>query len=205
VGRDIFMSEMDSNNKNYLNKAYKNFSELVYVVSAKELEFFIVKGEFTSYFNSRMKKMMAEINDEKSEILDAGVFFNTKGEITLIDAEIVGKFIEDSYTLKMLEYYKNTSLNRIIRGVVNGTDKSKSDFILISYSILYNTLNELYKNISCKQTNMIIYKNRFALEDYIKGDCTIVIAVLLILEDLCKYIGVDRYKMLKETNTKIYK
>ncbi|HEY8893023.1 MAG TPA: hypothetical protein VIM70_22615 [Clostridium sp.] len=199
------MSEMDSNNKNYLNKAYKNFSELVYVVSAKELEFFIVKGEFTSYFNSRMKKMMAEINDEKSEILDAGVFFNTKGEITLIDAEIVGKFIEDSYTLKMLEYYKNTSLNRIIRGVVNGTDKSKSDFILISYSILYNTLNELYKNISCKQTNMIIYKNRFALEDYIKGDCTIVIAVLLILEDLCKYIGVDRYKMLKETNTKIYK
>jgi len=199
------MSEMDSNNKNYLNKAYKNFSELVYVVSAKELEFFIIKGEFTSYFNSRMKKMMAEINDEKSEILDAGVFFNTKGEITLIDAEIVGKFIEDSYTLKMLAYYKNTSLNRIIRGVVNGTEKSKSDFILISYSILYNTLNELYKNISCKQTNMIIYKNRFALEDYIKGDCTIVIAVLLILEDLCKYIGVDRYKMLKEINTKIYK
>ena len=199
------MSEMDSNNKNYLNKAYKNFSELVYVVSAKELEFFITKGEFTSYFNSRIKKMMAEINDEKSEILDAGVFFNTKGEITLIDAKIVGKFIEDSYTLKMLAYYKNTSLNRIIRGVVNGSEKSKSDFILISYSILYNTLNELYKNISCKQTNMIIYKNRFALEDYIKCDCTIVIAVLLILEDLCKYIGVDRYKMLKEINTKIYK
>jgi len=199
------MSEMDSNNKKYLNKAYKNFSELVYVVSAKELEFFIIKGEFTSYFNSRMKKMMSEINEEKSEILDAGVFFNTKGEITLIDKEIVGKFIEDSYTLKMLEYYKNTSLNRIIKGIVNGTEKSKGDFILISYSILYNTLNELYKNISCKQTNMIIYKNRFALEDYKKGDCTIIIAVLLILEDLCKYIGVDRYKMLKELKTKIYK
>ena len=68
------MSNMDYNNKNYLNKAYRNFSELVYVVSAKELEFFITKGEFTSYFNNRMKKILAEINEEKNEILDAGVF-----------------------------------------------------------------------------------------------------------------------------------
>ena len=32
-----------------------------------------------------------------------------------------------------------------------------------------------------------------------------VIAVLLILEDLCKYIGVDRHKMVKEIKGKIYK
>ncbi len=199
------MREMDDRDKNYLKKAYKNFSELVYVVSAKELEVFITKGEFTSFFNYRMKKIVAEINEEKNEIIDAGVFFNTKGEITLINAEIVGRFIEDNYRLKMLEYYKNTSLNKIIRGVVNGSEKTKGDFILISYSILYDTLRELYKTISCKKNSMVIYRNRYALEDYKKDDCTMVIAVQLILEDLCKYIGVNRYKMVKEIKTKIYK
>jgi len=198
------MSEMDGNNKNYLNKAYKNFLELVYIVSAKELELFITKGEFTSYFNGRMKKIVAEINEEKNGVLDAGVFFNTKGEITLIDVETVGKYIEDNYNLKMVDYYKNTSLNRIIREIVNGSEKSKGDFILISYSILYDIINKLYKTISCKKTSMIIYRNRFDLEDYHKDDCTMVIAVLLILEDLCKYIGVNRYKMIREIKTKIY-
>jgi hypothetical protein len=205
VGRDTFMSEMDYNNKSYLKKAYKDFSDLVYVVSTKELEYFITKGEFTSSFNYRIKKMLAELREEKNEFLDAGVFFNTEGEITLIDAEIVGRFIEDNYKLKMLEYYKSTSLNKIIREVVNGSEKAKGDFILISYSILYDTLNELYKTLSCKKDSIIIYKNRYALEDYHKEDCTLVIAILLILEDLCKYIGVDRHKMMKEIKAKIYK
>ena len=154
------MSEMDYNNKSYLKRAYKDFSELVYVVSTKELEYFITKGEFTSSFNYRIKKMLTEIEKEKNELLDTGVFFNTEGEITLIDAEIVGRFIEDNYKLKMVEYYKNTSLNKIIREVVNGSEKAKGDFILISYSILYDTLNELYKTISCKKDSMIVYKNQ---------------------------------------------
>ena len=199
------MSDMDYNNKSYLNKAYKNFSDIVYVVATKELQYFITKGEFTSYFNYRMKKILSEISEEKNELLDAGVFFNTEGEITLIDAEIVGKFIQDNYRMKMLEFYKNTSLNKIIREVVNGSEKTKGDFILISYSILYNTLKELYKTISCKKANTIVYKNRYALEDYNKEDCTMVIAVLLILEDLCKYVGIDRHKMLKEIKVNIYK
>ena len=199
------MSEIDGNHKNYLNKAYKSFSDLVYVVSAKELEFFITKGEFTSYFNDRMKKILAEINEEKNETLITGVFFNTKGEITLIDAEIVGKYIEDNFSLKMMEYYKNTSLNKIIKEIINGSEKSKEDFILISYSILYVTLNQLYKTVSCKKTSLIIYRNRYALEDYQKDDCTMVIAALLILEDLCKYIGVNRYRMMKGIKEKIYK
>lgn len=199
------MSERDGEHKNYLNKAYKNFSELVYVVSAKELEFFITKGEFTSYFNDRMKKILSEINEEKNENLNVGVFFNTKGEITLIDAEIVGKYIEDNFSLKMMEYYKNTSLNKVIKEIVNGSEKSKEDFILISYSILYVTLNQLYKTVSCKKTSLIIYRNRYALDDYQKDDCTMVIAALLILEDLCKYIGVNRYRMMKGIKEKIYK
>ena len=199
------MSDMENNNKDYLKKVYKNFSDLVYVVSAKELEGFITKGEFTSFFNYRMKQMLAEISEDRNGILDAGVFFNTKGEITLIDAGVVGKFIEDNYSLKMVEYYKNTSLNKIIREVVNGSEKSKGDFILISYSILYNIINELYKTISCKKTSMIIYKNRYDLEDYHKDNCTIIIAVLLILEDLCKYIGVNRHLMVNRIKGKIYK
>jgi len=198
------MSNMENNDKKHLKKIYKKFSDLVYVVSTKELESFITKGEFTSFFNYKMKQIIEESN-EKNENLDAGIFFNTKGEITLIDVGVVGKFIENNYNFKMLEYYKNTSLNKIIREVVNGSKKSKSDFILISYSILYDTLNELYKTISCKQASKIIFKNRYALEDYNKDDCTMVIASLLILEDLCRYIGVDRYKMVNELKNKIYK
>ena len=198
------MSEMDYNNKSHLKRSYKNFSELVYVISTKELEYFITKGEFTSSFNYRIKKMLTELKEEKNEFLDAGVFFNTEGEITLIDAEIVGKFIEDNYKLKMMEYYKSASLNKIVREVINGSEKTKGDFILISYSILYDTLNELYKTISCKKSSAIIYKNRYNLEDYHKEDSTMIIAVLLILEDLCKYIGVDRYKMVKEIKVKVY-
>jgi hypothetical protein len=198
------MNEMDYNNKSYLKRAYKNFSEVVYVVATKELEYFITKGEFTSSFNYRIKKMLIELREEKNEFLDAGVFFNTEGEITLIDAEIVGRFIEDNYKLKMMEYYKNASLNRIVREVINGSEKSRGDFALISYSILYDTLNELYKTISCKKSSTIIYKNRYALEEYNKEDATMIIAVLLILEDLCKYIGMDRHKMMKEIKEKIY-
>lgn len=198
------MSDMDYNNKSYLNKVYKKFSELLYVVATKELQYFITKGEFTSFFNYKMKRMISEISEQKNGLLNGNVFFNTDGEITLIDAEIVGRFIQDNYEVKMLEYYKNTSLNKIIREVINGSDKAKGDFILISYSILYNTLKELYKTISCKKDNSIIYKNRYSLEEYHKEDCTMIIAVLLILEDLCKYIGVDRHKMVKEIKGNIY-
>ena len=201
------MRNMENNDKDYLKKIYKNFSDLVYVVAKKELESFITKGEFTSFFNYKMKQMLSEVNENenKSKILDVGVYFNTKGEITLIDAGILGKFIENNYTLKMLEYYKNTSLNNIIRGVVNGTEKSKVDFIFVSYSILYDTLKKLYISINCKQVDKTIYINRYALEDYNKDDCTIIITSLLILEDLCKYIGIDRHKMVKELKNKIYK
>jgi len=198
------MSDMEYNNKSYLNKAYKKFSDLVYVVATKELQYFIIKGEFTSFFNYRMKRMVSEISEQKNELLDGSVFFNTEGEITLIDAEIVGRFIQNNYELKMLEYYKNTSLNKILREVINGSEKAKGDFIFISYTLLYNTLKELYKTISCKKNSSIIYKNRYGLEDYQKDDCTMIIAVLLILEDLCKYIGVDRHKMVKEIKEKIY-
>ena len=198
------MSDMDYNNKSYLNKTYKKFSDLLYVVATKELQYFITKGEFTSFFNYKMKRMISEISQQKNGLLNGSVFFNTEGEITLIDAEIVGRFIQNNYELKMLEYYKNTSLNKILREVINGSEKAKGDFIFISYTLLYNTLKELYKTISCKKNSSIIYKNRYGLEDYQKDDCTMIIAVLLILEDLCKYIGVDRYKMLKEIKAKIY-
>jgi len=196
------MSDIDYNNKSYLKKIYKNFSELVYVVSSKELQYFITKGEFTSFFNYRMKKKISELDDG---VINSGVYFNGEGEIILIDAEIVGRFIQENYELKMLEYYKSTSLNKIVRGVVNGSKKAKGDFILISYSVLQDTLIELYKAISCKEENTTIYKKLYHLEDYNKEDCTIIIAVLLILEDLCKYIGVDRHKMLREIKEKNYK
>lgn len=190
------MSTMDHNKKDYLNKSYKNFSELIHAAATRELEYFILKGEFTSAFNYRVKKMLEELRRERGEFLDASVFFNTKGEITLIDAQIVGRFIQDNYKVKVEDYYKNVSLNKIIRQVVNGSEKVKADFTSLSYSILYDTLNELYKNISCKKEDLIIYKNRYALDNYHNTDVVMVIQVLLILEDLCKYIGIERHKML---------
>lgn len=180
-----------------MKKLYRKFSDFVAVASARELEYFILDSRFSSNFNYNMKKLIDEIKEEKNGDLGFTILFNTNGEIALINGDIIGKHIGNKYNLTIEEYYKNTSLNKIVRDVINGSDKAKKDFIDISYSILYRTLAGIYSEIKCKKETVDNYKISFFLEDYYENDIGAVIACILILEDICKYIGIRENLMVE--------
>lgn len=184
-------------NKEYMKKLYKKFSDFVAVASARELEYFILDSKFTSSFNYNMKKLIDEINSERKEDFGFTILFNTNGEIALINADILGKHIGNNYNITIEEYYKNASLNKIVRDVINGSDKSKRDFIDISFSILYSTLETIYSEIKCKKDTVESYKKIYLLEDYHKNDIGAIIACIMIVEDICKYIGIQGNLMIQ--------
>jgi hypothetical protein len=129
--------------KEYMKKIYKKFSDFVAVASARELEYFILDSSFTSSFNYRMKKLIEEVKKERNDGIEFSILFNTDGEIVLIDANLIGRYIGNNYNITIEDYYKNTSLNKIIRDVINGSEKAQKDFVTISYSILYHTLKTI--------------------------------------------------------------
>lgn len=178
-------------NKEYLRKVYKKFSDLVSISAARELEYFILDSKFTTSFNYRMKELVEDLKDQGLDDIDGSVLFNTRDEIAIIDANILGKYIGNNYNLTMEEYYKNVTLNRVIREVINGSDKAQHDFVIVSFSILYNTLRHIYKEIKCKKEMIDRYRRDYFLLDYRAEDIGAVIACILILEDICKYIGIS--------------
>jgi len=92
-----------------------------------------------------------------------------------------------------------------VRQVVNGTEKVQRDFVAVSYSILYNTFNELYKEITYRKDIGERYKQLYFLSDYSGEDLPIVITSLLVLEDICKYIGVKQKYLLEYVNNLDFK
>lgn len=189
--------------KEYMKKLYRRFSDFVSIASARELEYFILDSKFTSNFNYNMKKLIDEIKDEKNEDIGFSILFNTNGEIAVINADILGKHIGNKYNITIEEYYKNVSLNKIVRDVINGSDKSKKDFINISYLILYNTIETIYSEIKCKKDTVENYKRNYFLNDYKENDIGAVIACILIVEDICKYIGIEGQLMLEAVKSAI--
>ena len=133
--------------KQYLRKIYRQFSEFVAEAASRELEYFILDSKFTSMFNYRINELVEQINKEGKTTIGLSVIFNTEGEIALIDADILGKYVADNFRASIEEYYKNASLNKIIKMVINGTEKVQRDFVTIAYSLLYNCINSLYKEI----------------------------------------------------------
>lgn len=189
--------------KEYMKKLYRRFSDFVAIASARELEYFILDSKFTSNFNYNMKKLFDEIKNERNGDMSFTILFNTNGEIALINADILGKHIGNKYNLTIEEYYKNASLNKIVRDVINGSDKSKMDFIDISFSILYNSLDAIYSEIKCKKDTVDTYKRNYFLEQYYENDIGAVIACILILEDICKYIGIEGNLMVQAVKNSI--
>jgi len=192
-------------NKEFLRKVYRHFAQFVAEASARELEYFVLDSKFTSMFNYRMKKLVEEIRKEGKETIGISIMFNTEGDVVLIDADIIGKFIGDNYNITIQKYYKADSLNRVVRQVVNGTEKVQRDFVAVSYSILYNTFNELYKEITYRKDIGERYKQLYFLSDYSGEDLPIVITSLLVLEDICKYIGVKQKYLLEYVNNLDFK
>ncbi|MEA4825796.1 MAG: hypothetical protein VB130_04065 [Clostridium sp.] len=188
--------------KEHLKRNYKSFSEFLSVVCSRELEYFILDSKFTSAFNYRMKKLIEEVKKEGKDDIEFSVIFNTQGEVVLIDANIIGGYVSNNYSVSMDKFYKGAALNKIIREVINGNEKSKKDFIIISYDIIYKTLEELYKDIKYKKEILNTYVEKYNLEGFKKETIPIVVAVLLITEDICKYLSFDDY-ILKDSIDKI--
>lgn len=173
-----------------MKKIYRNFSEFVSECSSRELEYFIYDSKFTTAFNQRINELMDDIRGEGKKSVELAIIFNTEGEIALIDSFIIGNYIGNNYTKHMEEYYKESTLNKIVKHVVNGNEKSKTDFIILSYSILYKTLNSIYSDIKCKKEIIQDYTNLYNIGHCENDDCSIVVASILILEDICKYMGI---------------
>lgn len=176
--------------KDYMKKVYRNFSEFISECSSRELEYFIFDSKFTTAFNQRIKELTNEIEAEGKKSVEIAIIFNTEGEIALIDSYIIGNYIGNSYVKHMEEYYKETSLNNIVKHVVNGNDKSQKDFLMISYKILYDTLNSIYFDIKCRKETLENYISGYNLKSCHQEDCSIVVASILIVEDICKYVSI---------------
>ena len=173
-----------------MKKVYRNFVDFVSECSSRELEYFIFDSRFTTAFNQRVSEMMNEIRNEGKKSIELAIIFNTEGEIALIDSFIIGSYIGNNYVKHMEEYYKESSLNKIVKYVVNGNEKSKMDFLILSYNILYKTLNSIYSDIKCKKETLENYIKLYNLKHCQHDDCTIVVASILIVEDICKYMGI---------------
>lgn len=184
------------NNKDYIGKLYKTFCDFVSLASSRELEYIIFDAKYTTYFNSKMRKVLNDINKESKKETEFSIMFNTKGEVAVIDSRIVGKYIGNYYNIEMENYYKGAKLNKIIWDVMKGSNKVKSDFVIISYKIIYRILNEIYMEIKYSKNVLKEYKLRYGFEQYTKKDISIVIISILILEDICTYIGIDEEILL---------
>lgn len=178
--------------KDYMKKAYKRFCDFVAECSSKELEYFIFDSKFTTDFNEKIGEMIKDIRDQGKESVEFTIMFNTEGEIALIDSFIIGKYIGNNYNVHMEQYYKESYLNKIVKYVVNGNKKVKKDFVLLSFNILYNTLESIYCDIKCKKETLNKYKNLYNLQEYEENNCSIIVGTILILEDICKYMGIKQ-------------
>lgn len=192
-------------NKEYLRTIYRKFSEFVAVASARELEYFVLDSKFTSSFNYRIKNMVEELKEDGKENIDASIMFNTKGEVALIDANILGSYIGYNYNVHIENYYKNASLNKIVKEVVNGSEKAQCDFIKVSYSVIYSTIDEIYSEVTCKKDVLDKYKEDYMITEYHGENNVAVIVSILILEDICKYLGVADRLMLNCINSIVLK
>jgi len=177
-------------NNDYIKKVYRKFSKFIEIAAIREQEYFILDAKYTNEFNIKVKELLKEIELEGKNNVEVSVIFDTKGDIVLIDGDIIGKYIANCYNYSIGNYYKEDSLNRIVREVINGSDKAQDDFIRISYAVIYNTLGSLYKEIKCKKEILRQYKNKFGFYNNQYEDEVLIVLSLLILEDISKYITI---------------
>ncbi|AGK98394.1 hypothetical protein [Clostridium pasteurianum] len=179
------------NNKDYMGKLFKNFYDFISLAASRELEYVIFDARYTTYFNNKMKELLNDIKKQDEKDLEFSIMFNTKGEVAIIDSKIVGKYIGNYYNIQMEQYYKGAKLNKIVWDIINGKDKIKQDFIVVSYKIIYTVLNEIYMDIKYNGRILDEYKSGYGFGNYMGKDISIIIISILILEDICSYIGIE--------------
>ncbi len=177
-------------NRGFMKKVYKDFGEFVSTAAVRELDFFILEAKYTSGFNYNVKKVVDELKREGKEEVSFCVIFNTQGEIAIIDGFLVGNHLAKIYKEKLENYYKGKSLNSIIRAVINSDEKLQRAFAGLSYKIIIETFHEIYSNITYKKEIADSLKKWYGLSDFNSSDIGVILLTLLILEDICRYIGI---------------
>jgi len=182
-GKDKMLERVD------LNKKYANFSELIAAASARELGFMIINAEYTKAFNIRLKKIISELDEKQRALASISCMFNTKGDIAIIDEALVGQYISIRYKSTMEEHYRGTHLNKIASAVIDGGEKRVLDFLSLSYDVLYEILSEIYKEIKYRKDVLQIHKEKYNISSYNKEDNVMVTIILMIIEDIIKYLS----------------
>lgn len=178
------------NNNDFKSKIYKDFSEFIAEASGREIEYLILDSKFTSSFNYRIKELLKELAKEGRRGAELLIIFNTEGEIAIIDKFIVGKYISNNYLMHMENYYKENLLNKIVKNVVNGSEKTQRDFIFLSFNILYEVLMEIFMETKCKREVLSEYSEQYSLSNYQGEYSSMLIASILIVEDISKYLRI---------------
>ena len=167
------------------------------------MEAIILDSKFTKEFNLNIKKLYDSIKMDGNDNIEFTILFNTSGEIAVIDGYVLGNYVADKYTLAMEQYYKNNKLNKIVKQVVNGSRKSMEDFLILSEKVLYNTFLSMFSEIKTRKDVIEKYKyNKSMLESYKGEDLPIIFISILIVEDICKYLGI-KMDIFQETFNKI--
>ncbi|SCN25739.1 hypothetical protein N3C_2462 [Clostridium sp. N3C] len=188
-----------------LNKKYANFSDLIAAASARELGFMIISAEYTRAFSLKLKKIISELDEKQRALASISCMFNTKGDIVIIDEALLGQFISIRYKCAMEEQYKGTHLNEIAKSVIDGEEKKVLDFLSLSYDVLYETLSEIYKEIKCRKDVLNVHKEKYNMTSYNKEDNVMVTIVLMIIEDIIKYLNCKESYVLTISALKVNK
>lgn len=175
---------------NNIQNKYKNFMQFLELVSANELNYFILDSKFKDGFNQRMKSLVKEIKEDFDG--DLRIVFNTHGEVAIIDSTVLSTYISDLYRRTMEAKYKGNRIEDIIKKTCDSGDIVKISFLKVSYASLYQSFDSIYKEIAYKNQHLENNKKYFGIEGYKKSDAAIVILTLMVLEDISKYISVKR-------------
>ncbi|WP_050606465.1 hypothetical protein [Clostridium niameyense] len=188
---------------NGIKKFSNNFSDFLSDVIVEKMRIFILDGSFKKKFNEDMKKMIKEMKGSEKEKIDLIIMFNTDGNIAIIDEFIIAKIIYNDYENLMRLYYRISSLNKLIKNLLMGDKIIKESFIKVSYKVFYNSLIKIYSELKCRKDIIVKYRLKYNLVNYNKEDISIIVLIILILEEICFQFNLDYITIEKIINSMI--
>lgn len=191
---------LDANNKmedlNYVENSNKDFMDFMEQVISTEIDSYIIDSSFTKEFNKRLIEVMDEIRKSNPDI-EFSIIFNVDKEISLIDSLILGKFTIDLYFVYMSQYYRSKDLMTILSYMHNEDETQKRRFIVDSMHIFYNIFNEMFKDIKYNKSVSYKYKKYYKLSKLKNKKDSLMVLVILILEDMCKYFKIKNSLLIE--------
>lgn len=183
-------------NINYVENSNKEFMEFIETVISNEIDCYIVDSRFTKEFNKRLIEVMEEIRNGNPDI-EFSIIFNVDKEVSLIDSLILGNFAADLYSVHMSRYYKSKDLKTILNYMHSEDDAEKKKFIINSINVFYDIFNEMFKEIKYNKSVFSKYEEYYSLSKLEKKKNSLMVLVILILEDMCRYFKIKNSLLME--------